>query len=387
MRTLLQNILSWLCVFVLIIGLSELTLRIVPSEAQYPPLYDYDYKDSLLGIEFFPSTVRTERTACHTSVVTTNSFGWRDQEHAKERVPGLTRIAILGDSFMAGTQVNDDEVFARQLEKILGKDKVEVLNFGLSSIGTEQEDILYENVVSTFDPDIVLLAFYSNDVENSDPDMEGGPLHATRLTYRDDDGNLLSFRKRTPFDGTRHWLRMHSALYRFANVLYRFARQETASPSGISGFPPYPREYHVFDAPAPPERERGWARVDRAIQSLKRQISPPKQLIAFSVPELLETAPDIAALIRKQYGQDPPKAFTPSYPFARFAKIAEHHGVPFIDLVPVFLAEQSKRALVYPYFYFSCDGHWNALGHTIAAEAVARVVEKVIDSRTIHRSM
>jgi lysophospholipase L1-like esterase len=375
--TFLSRIAGTTCLIGLCLVLGEGVLRIVPSPVQYPPLYDYDYKDSLLGIQFFPNTVHTERTACYTSTITTNAHGWRDKERSEKRIPGLTRIAVLGDSFMAGTQVNDDQVFARQLETILGSGKVEVLNFGISSTGTEQQDILYEKVVSAFKPDIVLLAFYSNDPMNSDPQLEGGPERKTRLTYRGEDGELVSFRQSTPLDGTRHWLRSHSALYRMAVLTYRMARQ-AASPAGeVAGYPPYPKEFHVFDAPANADWERGWSRVDRAVASLKSQIAP-KHLIAFSAPEMLQTAPDPKALLQKQYGVDPPADFRPTYPSERFAKIAKKHGVPFIDLIPVFVDEQQKRTLEYPYLYFTCDGHWNALGHRIAAETVAKAVKPLL---------
>jgi lysophospholipase L1-like esterase len=364
--------------FLIGLALCEVALRLIPNAAQYPPLYDYDYKDSLLGIEMFPNVVHTERTACFTSTITTNSAGWRDKERLIARVPGKTRIAVLGDSFMAGTQVNDNEVFAQQLEKILGPDKFEVLNFGLSSIGTEQEDILYEHVVSKYDPDVVLLAFYSNDAENSHPDIEGGPQHDTRLTYRDGSGGLVSFRKSTPFDGTRHWLRMHSATFRFVTLAYRTLRAPAAGTGGIAGYPAYPREYGVYEVPPSPLREESWQRVARAIVSLKSQIPAPKKLVAFSVPEILQTAPEYKQLIHDQYGVDPPAGFTPTYPAQRFAKIAADAGVPFIDLVPDFIAEQQKQQLKYPYFYHTCDGHWNALGHALAAEAMAEALRSPV---------
>ena len=44
--------------------------------------------------------------------IMTNSRGLRDEEIAERKAPGVRRIAVLGDSYMWGYGVENDEMFA-----------------------------------------------------------------------------------------------------------------------------------------------------------------------------------------------------------------------------------------------------------------------------------
>jgi hypothetical protein len=52
----------------------------------------------------------------------------------------------------------------------------------------------------------------------------------------------------------------------------------------------------------------------------------------------------------------------------RFAEIGASAGFPMLDLTP------DLRRASEPYFVY--DGHWNATGHRVAAEAVARFLRE-----------
>ena len=64
----------------------------------------------------------------------TNSAGMRGPEAAREPTPGTFRIALFGDSFVAGAGVAEEQTYAAQLERLLaesgGAARFEVLNFG-----------------------------------------------------------------------------------------------------------------------------------------------------------------------------------------------------------------------------------------------------------------
>ena len=105
----------------------------------------------------------------------TNRFGFRDSDRSLEKPPGVIRIAVLGDSFTVERKVSSQnrftEVMDRQLNQQdgeVGGGRFEVLNFGVASYGTGQELLTLQHVVSRFEPDVVLLAFYpSNDVSTN----------------------------------------------------------------------------------------------------------------------------------------------------------------------------------------------------------------------------
>ena len=53
------------------------------------------------------------------------------------------------------------------------------------------------------------------------------------------------------------------------------------------------------------------------------------------------------------------------------AELARKHGLPFVDLDPVFRADWSVNRKP---FEFASDGHWNEHGHATAARAVAGAI-------------
>ncbi|HSN87204.1 MAG TPA: SGNH/GDSL hydrolase family protein [Thermoanaerobaculia bacterium] len=115
-----------------------------------------------------------------------NSRGLRDEEHAIPKPPGEVRIAVLGDSCVEAIQVPVEETFWALLEKELaacpavatpqGKKTVQAVSFGVSGYGTAQELLTLRHEVWDYEPDLVLLAFYSgNDVRNNYRPLEQDP--------------------------------------------------------------------------------------------------------------------------------------------------------------------------------------------------------------------
>ena len=99
----------------------------------------------------------------------TNSWGLRNPEIPLQKPEGTLRLAIVGDSFVAGLGARDDEVFPRLLEhrlaESLGHQPVQVLNLGRAGSSAICEVDLYETIGRPFQPDAVILAvFLGNDL-------------------------------------------------------------------------------------------------------------------------------------------------------------------------------------------------------------------------------
>ncbi len=98
----------------------------------------------------------------------TNQFGLRDRQYDQEKPPGTYRIAQLGGSPQMGTGVADDETAENLVEDRLnseggwiGYDRVEILNFAMSTYALINQIGVASLRLDTFDPDMVLLYLHT----------------------------------------------------------------------------------------------------------------------------------------------------------------------------------------------------------------------------------
>jgi len=101
--------------------------------------------------------------------VRVNRWGFRGEDWSEPKPGGTIRVALLGDSYVFGVGVDDDETFASTLQERLNESappgrRYEVLNFGVSGYDTGHEIAVLEHEVLRFQPDAVVLFFFLNDV-------------------------------------------------------------------------------------------------------------------------------------------------------------------------------------------------------------------------------
>ncbi len=96
-----------------------------------------------------------------------NSFGFRDDEFSYEKE--TFRIALIGDSVTFGLFINDsDYIASERLEEYLNRNSsvnYEVYNFGVSGYSLFQERILLNETVMKFKPDIIIIQYLLNDID------------------------------------------------------------------------------------------------------------------------------------------------------------------------------------------------------------------------------
>lgn len=123
--------------------------------------YTYDRHDPQLGWALAPN-LQAVRHANHPPV-TTNGQGWRSRrDFTIDKPPQVTRIIALGDSFTFGEEVGDDDPWPAQLESQL--DNAQVYNMGVHGYGTDQQLIALEEYGLRYNPDIVVLGFFVEDI-------------------------------------------------------------------------------------------------------------------------------------------------------------------------------------------------------------------------------
>lgn len=101
----------------------------------------------------------------------TNRWGMRDRDYALAAPPGGLRVAVLGQSYVMGDGVADEETFENLLERRFNRDaigfpfgKYEFLNFGTRAYCHLQQLALLESGnVSRFSPQVLLLVGHPYD--------------------------------------------------------------------------------------------------------------------------------------------------------------------------------------------------------------------------------
>jgi len=82
------------------------------------------------------------------------------------------RIVLLGDSFVYGCGVEDNETLSFLLEHLLNQESkgklYEVLNFGAGGYNTAMEVERFEKVALKYKPNMVILFYNANDIERGD---------------------------------------------------------------------------------------------------------------------------------------------------------------------------------------------------------------------------
>lgn len=149
-------------------AMGELTVRWVFPQPMLPRYVT----DAPYGIRMN----QPNRSYWHTSPeyhvnVRTNSRGIRsDREIPYEKPKDTFRIVSLGDSFAMGYEVDLEDTYLYQLEEKLhklGATNVEVVNLAVSGFGTAEELIALRNEGFKYSPDLVLLGYFVNDIENN----------------------------------------------------------------------------------------------------------------------------------------------------------------------------------------------------------------------------
>lgn len=102
--------------------------------------------------------------------IRTNRWGMRDRDYEKQKPAGVYRVALLGQSYVAGDGVSDGETFEAVTEDRLasageGSKRVEILNFAVGSYSVIQQLILLDDRVWDFSPDLLVLVGHPIDAE------------------------------------------------------------------------------------------------------------------------------------------------------------------------------------------------------------------------------
>jgi len=152
-----------------------------PTPQGFPEIFQYD---AVLGWSQRPQASTVVEHPRFTSHVRINSGGLRDKEYPYLRSPGIKRILVLGDSFSWGWGVEAEETFPDLLEGALHN--VEVINAGVPGYSTDQELIWLEREGLKYQPDLVILQFFENDVKDNNAELVAGVFYKPKFVLEPD---------------------------------------------------------------------------------------------------------------------------------------------------------------------------------------------------------
>ena len=319
-------------------------------------------------------------------VFLTNNRGMRGPgDYAYEKKDGVTRIAVMGDSFTFGVGVKADQTYSALLQKFLDgvqPGKYEVLNFGVSSYSPVLEYVYLKNELWRYRPDVLLLALDLCDIQDDyfyEPhlvyDDKGGIVGCDpfRLHGRPDvwailkDHSILcsifdekvvgSFRKMKALGFTKYFenkkkhvrnkteilLDPHSDDIEFDRFL--FARQSKDKSVVL----PH------------------WQRTERYLAMIKEFCDLHSiRFLLTSYPYGKGVSSNQWTKGREYWGFKKNEVDDPRRSFALIRSFSVEHGIGFVSLLEPLRANADKK------LYYNNDGHWTAEGHRVAADAIFR---------------
>lgn len=122
--------------------------------------------------------------------LTTNQWGMRDQDYAKEPAPNTYRVAILGASTVMGWGVADGETFEALAEARFNQvgdgsrfQRYEILNFGVPGLRPLQLLTLLENKVAAFSPNAVIYTAAGREASQAALALSEAVRHGVDIPY------------------------------------------------------------------------------------------------------------------------------------------------------------------------------------------------------------
>jgi len=126
--------------------------------------------------------------------VTINKDGWNStkSDYVRAKAPGVTRIAVIGDSYVHGTFTHVEDGFPARLEARLKSNghNVEVYRFGMDGAPLSQYLQMLRQEVVAFSPDIVVVPLIHNDFDESYRFIKTRYASSFLKLRRDADGSI-----------------------------------------------------------------------------------------------------------------------------------------------------------------------------------------------------
>jgi lysophospholipase L1-like esterase len=306
-------------------------------------------------------------------------------------------VAALGDSFVDAMTSPREEAWPARLEEITGR---KVQNYGTSSFGPQQELYVLEDFAIEHQPRDVVVAYFAGndlfDAERFDSWQHGGDKPGEEASgwrlkkkYRRFETLFLTTFARTFFPARSPAVSENSPPKNepgFDRGAYTIATS-TGTPLRFALMPPYLQKLAASRSEIEPSR--GWKLARASFAKMNETCANRgARLTIMFIPSKAEV---YWPLIERSLGQEKLQLsldFVSSYNHMPLRvgdidanRLAQNElmrefcttvGIPFLDLTPALEEAAASGRVV----YFADDAHWNAAGHQIAAEQLAKFLAR-----------
>ena len=292
----------------------------------------------------------------------------------------------MGDSIAEARSVNLNDTFWRKLKSNLNQcrnfhkgKKIEVINFGVTEYGTTQQYLTLKHNVWKYDPDLIILVFYSGS------DISDNLKNLSKKNYRP----YFLFREDGGFDIDKSYL--NSKPYK---ILSSIPGRFFVKFSQYSRIAQFLREFYVqvyfkkINKKKPPVRKtiiekasfynptnsdwsKAWSTTEKIIKMIDLEIKNKKKefiLVTSSTPIQVYPEDEVVEKFKKEN-----KIEDIFYPETRLKNFSKKNSIKFIQI-----AKKMREAAVEESIFFhgfdntkKGEGHWNKSGHEFASRLIS----------------
>ena len=384
----IKNFFSIFTIFIsLFIGLLLVEVGMRIAKIEYPMFQTYDYHR---GFSLRPNASGWWLREGE-AYVKINKQGLRDKEYIKNKNKNVFRIAVLGDSFAEARSIPIEKTFWFLMENELNlckqnKKKIEVINFGVTEYSTAQQLLTLRHHVWDYEPDIILLAFFSdNDISDNSKILSNKNYRPFFVLKNNDLVLDNSFRKSKSYLLLKSWtgqfvvkLTDYSRITQLLKEVYikqHFKKERRDRNQEINNKQNSVDEtaisYNQIYNPIEEKWKEAWLITESIIRLMNKDVEEKNsKFIVVTLSNPAQVYPDSSfrkSLTKKINNND---LF---YPDKRIKKLGKEEGFLVINLAKKMkdYAEENQIFL----HGFSKDimgvGHWNIAGHKIASQIIS----------------
>lgn len=361
MKKFIANLsLSLFSIFLFFIFLEFVIFRFVFVA---PDIATPDYVDGVVRYKAGQSGVYRVKNEIE-SEFRINSNGWNSKykQYQVEKNPDKYRVAMIGDSYIAGYQVDYQKSVAERLEAKLGKG-TEVYRFGIDGAPLSQYLEMLRKEVLKFSPDMVVVNVVHNDFNESYSSV-GGVFRSSFLKLKIEGDKVIQeiapVKYKSPWYS---WIRQDSATWKY--LAYRQQIRFDALRNIILGTN-HDVEYRAnIDVKRLEEDTRNNVLITEYVFKKIKEICDSKGIELI----VLMDADNDGIYEKEQLGKVNDDAILGLNKIAGNA--ARKYGIHFIDLHGFFEKDYSINKKK---FSFVNDGHWTEYVHNLVAEILVNYI-------------